>query len=347
MVLAAVALPFLPVGTTAASADEGSPVAPASVSPRVRPPQGVLRHVDADRIAAPVASLAPRNELVMLVGGYQSCACPDDGTFDALRARLAAESGFTVVRFGADPGFPYDTYGPVAPSAINLRDQIRALAPGYDAVHVVTHSMGGVIADQAFAHGLSRDDGVVSYVSLAAPHSGSAAARAVVVAGTLSGTMSGPMRESLLWLHMEADSPAVRDLARTAAILPPPGVARLDLREASDVLVTDRDANDPGVPTRTLNGAVEGHGGILTDPLALELTMRTISERRVPAEDRPRAVIAVAQAQSDKVGSVVFGVVCVLAAVACATSLLSRGPALPFMSALQRFVPRATRRSCP
>lgn len=348
VVLAAVALPFLPVGTSAALADEGSPVAPASVSPRVRPPEGVLRHVEAERLAISAPSLAPRGkELIVLVGGYQSCACPDDGTFDAIRTRIAADGGFDVVRFGTDPKFPYDTYGPITPSAINLRDQIRSLAPKYDAVHVITHSMGGVVADQAFADGLSRDDGVVSYVSLAAPHSGSDAARALVLAGRLSGTMSGPLRESLLWLDMEQDSAAVRDLATTRAIAPPPGVVRLDIREATDVLVTDRDARDSGVVTRTLATKWEGHGDILKDATAIDLTMRTITDRRVPPDDRPRPFVGAVDVFSGGLGKVVFGIVCVLAAVACVTALVSREPAWRFVDALDRFVPRASRRSCP
>ena len=348
VVLVAVALPFLPVGAFVASADEGSPVAPASVSPRVRPPEGVLRHVEAPRLAISPAPSAPHGkELIVLVGGYQSCACPDDGTFDTLRDRVATDGSFDVVRFGADPRFPYDTFGPVAPNAINLRDEIRALAPDYDGVHVVTHSMGGVVADQAFARGLSRDDGVVSYVSWSAPHSGSDAARALVAAGAVSGTRSGPMRESLLWLHMEADSAAVRDLAAAGPVAPPLGVVRLDLREASDLLVTGRDARDPGVPSRILDHAVEGHGGILDDREAIDLTLRTITERRVPPDERPRLAIAAADARSAKFGDAVLGLVCVLACVACAAALVARTWAVPLMSAIEHFVPRASRRPCP
>lgn len=347
VVLLAVGLSFLPARAFVASADEGSPVAPASVNPRIRPPEGVLRHVDAAQIAISPAPSAHGKELIVLVGGYQSCACPDDGTFDALRDRVVKDGAFDVVRFGADPRFPYDTFGPVAPNAINLRDEVRALAPDYDGVHVVTHSMGGVVADQAFAHGLSRSDGVVSYVSWSAPHSGSDAARALVAAGAVSGTMSGPMRESLLWLRMEADSPAVRDLAVAGPVAPPQGVVRLDLREASDLLVTQRDARDPGIPSRTLDRAVEGHGGILEDPDALDLTLRTITERRVPPDERPRLAIAAAEARSEKIGGAVLGLVCVLAVVACAAALVARTWALPVMSAIERFVPRASRRHCP
>lgn len=338
------ALPFV---TTAlvASADEGSVGAPVS-GPPLRPPLGVLRHVDAARASA--APLAQREELVVLVGGYQSCACPDDGTFDALRTRLAIAGGFTVVRFGADPRYPYDTFGSVDTSATNLRDQIRALSGGYAAVHVVTHSMGGVVADRAFAQGLSRGDGVVSYVSWSAPHSGSDAARAVEFARTVTSTDGPPFREGLLWLRMEPDSPAVRDLAHARALAPPPGVARLDLREATDMLVTERDARDPGVASRILTGRLEGHGGILDDPEAIDLTLATMSSRQVPPDERPRAVQAIAAERSRQSGGMVLAALCILTCVACVAGLVGRSPLARGLSgALGSFLPRASRKPCP
>ncbi|MDQ2952558.1 MAG: hypothetical protein M3R54_09875, partial [Chloroflexota bacterium] len=146
--------------------------------------------MDAPQTAAPSAWPAPR-ELVVLVGGYQSCACPDDGTFDALRDRLSGNDRFEVIRFGTDPRFPYDTYGPIGPNARNLRDEIRSASPQYSGVHIVTHSMGGVVADDAFAQGLSRDDGVISYVSWSAPHSGSDAARAIGLTRVITGRAGG------------------------------------------------------------------------------------------------------------------------------------------------------------
>jgi hypothetical protein len=309
----------------------------------------MLRPVDEDRV--PVAPSphprTPGRELIVLVGGYQSCACPDDRTFEALRGRLAGDERFDVVRFGTDPRFPYDTFGPIATSATNLRDHIRALAPGYDGVHIVTHSMGGVVADQAFANGLSSTDGVVSYVSWAAPHSGSDAARAFVLAADASGGGGGPLREGLLWLRMESDSPAVRDLALARPVPPPAGVVRLDLRAGSDALVTARDAEDPGVPSRTLVGGIDGHGGILRDPLALDLTLRTIGERRVPPEERPGAVVALAEAQSNSVGSWILGAICLLAVLALASAFFFLPTQFSYLRALANLLPRAQRRPCP
>lgn len=254
----------------------------------------------------------------------------------------------TVVRFGADPRFPYDTYGPIEPSAINLRDQIRALSDQYEAVHIVSHSMGGVVADRAFANGLSSADGVVTYVSWSAPHDGSDAARALAVTRSVTGTNDDVLRESLLWLRLEPNSPAVRDLARTRASSPPNGVVRLDLREATDVLVTARDARDPGVASRILTGAAEGHGGILTDPQAIDLTIRTIATRRVPPDERSRALQVAAAAESDRIGALVLAAVCALAVATCAAFLIGRtGGALRFVDGLSAFLPRAARKPCP
>src|SRR6266852_6185258 len=127
-------LPCMVASTLVASADEGSPAPTGAVNPRLRPPSGVLRHVDAPTATPGLGPVSHGKELVVLVGGYQSCACPDDGTFDPLRARLAALPDVDVVRFGADPRFPYDTFGAIEPSALNLRDQIRSVSDQYTAV---------------------------------------------------------------------------------------------------------------------------------------------------------------------------------------------------------------------
>jgi hypothetical protein len=342
-----IALPFM-TNALVASADEGSPAAPAGASPSVRPPLGILRHVDAARASvAPIAPQDVRPELIVLVGGYQSCACPDDGTFDALSKRLSGSNGFTVVRFGADPRFPYDTYGPVDTSAANLRDEIRSLSSGYAGVHIVTHSLGGVVADRAFAQGLAREDGVVTYVSWSGPHDGSDAARAVELARKV-GIDIAPVREGLLWLRMEPDSPAMRDLASVRATAPPPGVVRLDLREATDALVTARDARDAGVTSRILTGRAEGHGGILDDPEAIDLTLATIVSRRVPPDDRARAVQIAAAESSRQIGTLVLLSLCIITCAACVAGLLRHSTlAGGLVNGLRSFLPRVARKPCP
>lgn len=282
-ILAALTLLFVaPVFTVVVAADDGRPTAVPGAS--IRPPSGVLRQVDAPRVTIPPTAIpSTGRQVVVLVGGYQSCVC--DQTFEALEERLKG-AGFEVRRFGSDPAFPYDTYGAVAPNAANLRDEIRSLTGQYAGVHIVTHSMGGVVADTAFAMGLSRSDGVISYVSWSAPHGGSEVAAVADIGRTAFGGDGGLFRDVALAAGFETDSDAVRDLARGRQSRPPEGVARLDLRETSDLLVTGRDARAPGVSTRTLVGGLEGHGGILNNPEALDLTVRTIASGRVPPETR-------------------------------------------------------------
>lgn len=335
LVVAALLAPF---ATTTARADDGAPI------PSLRPPTTVLRHVDVPTRSAPPPA-AEKRELVILVGGYQSCSCIDDGSFDMLTGRLIA-AGYDVRRFGQDPEFPYDTYGPIDNSARNLRDEVRRLAPDYAGVHLVTHSMGGVVADRAFAAGLSADDGVLTYVSWSAPHNGSIAAVAARSVRIASGGDGGLVRESLLWLGMEADSPAARDLAVIRPIAPPQGVVRLDLRESTDVLVTAYDARDPGVESRVLKGGPDGHGGILTDPHAIDMTIGTIAARRVPPDTRSERLIASAERESHAVSTSALLLICVLTVAACLGALAFREPFRPVAVVASRVLPRGVRRRC-
>jgi hypothetical protein len=253
----------------------------------------VLRAVES---AAPAPASAPdakRKELIVLVGGYASGEDPH--TFDAFRARIAQEGGYDVVRFGQDLG-SYDTFGAVDANAAQLRDSIRSVSTSYDTVHIVTHSMGGVVADRAFALGLSASDGIATYVAWAAPHDGAHAAQALQGTLAVSGVARDDTRSFTATYFRDPDTSAVRDMARLRASGPPPGVARLDLRLATDALVSAADARDPGVASRVLLpgsiGELEGHGGILNSDEALDLTMATIRTKAVPVDDRSVAIRA-------------------------------------------------------
>lgn len=313
--LASAALPALAL---VASADEDPPFRPDDAGPPLRPPLTVLRAVERAP-AATVARVAPRKELIVLVGGYGSDV--DRHMFDALRARIATEGGFDIVRFGEDLG-TYDTLGAVDANAVRLRDSIRSVSTGYGAVHLVTHSMGGVVADRAFALGLSAGDGVTTYVAWAAPHDGAGAAQ--LLQSTL--LVSGPARDdtrAFTTAHFrDPDSAAVRDLARARASAPPHGVVRLDLRLATDGLVSTADARDPGVPSRILLPAslheLEGHGGILRSDEALSLTLATIRTRAVPADARGILL----RAASERVAQTVDDHAQLLLSVACGLCLI-------------------------
>jgi hypothetical protein len=140
----------------------------------------------------------------------------------------------------------------------------------------------------------------------------------------------------------------VRDLARARPVAPPAGVVRLDLREATDLLVTERDARDPGVTSRILNHGVEGHGDILTDPEAIDQTIRTIVERRVPPDERSRALLMAAQYRSEHYGDAVLMTLCVLTCAVCLSAFVMRSPIVsPLLHAISAFMPRASRKPCP
>jgi hypothetical protein len=131
---------------------------------------------------------------------------------------------------------------------------------------------------------------VPRYVAWAAPPDGAHAARALQNTLLVSGAARADTRTFTATYLRDPDSSAVRDMTRLRASGPPPGVARLDLRLATDALVSNADARDPGVASRVLLpgsiGELEGHGGILNSEEALDLTMATIRTKAVPADAR-------------------------------------------------------------
>ena len=337
-VLATTAFALAPTAPLAFADEAPTPV------PSFRPPSVVLRDVAVPSGPAvpTAAAVPPTREVVLFVGGYQTCSC-DDHSFDAYAARATA-AGYEVKNFGADAAFPYDTYGHVADSGRTLRDEIRALSAQYAAIHVVAHSLGGVVVDQAFAQGLSAADGVATYVALASPHSGSDAARGVGIVNAIGDDEALHQAASLAGLGFETRSQAVQDLATIRPIPAPPGVVRLDLRESTDVLVTERDAADSSVPTRILAGGLDGHGGILTDPSAIDLTLRTIATRRVPPDDRPQKLIASAERQSRSLGQLTFAAICVLTAYFCLRRFRLKST---LETVIGQHFPAARRKPCP
>lgn len=319
---------LLPALALVASADEDPPLRPVDAGPPLRPPLTVLRAVDKAPTLSVFSTGAPKKQLIVLVGGYASRS--DDQTFDAFRARVAQERGYDVVRFGQDLG-SYDTFGAVGANAERLRDSIRSVSGGYDGVHIVTHSMGGVVADRAFALGLSTGDGVSSYVAWAAPHDGAHAAQALQTTLALSGPARDDTRAFTAAYFRDPDSAAVRDLARAHASGPPAGVVRLDLRFATDVLVSSADARDVGVASRVLLPGsldeLEGHGGILQSEAAFDLTLATIRSKAVPPDERGQVLRSATDAVSqavDRHAQVVLGGVCALLLVGGMGGLLRR-----------------------
>lgn len=230
------------------------------------------------------------------MGGYGSRN--DDGAFDALKARFPADS-YDVLRLGQDPRFHYDTYGSVDANARVLTEQIRDVASGYAGVNIVSHSMGGVVVDRAIANGLSASDGVRTYVALASPHSGSDYARAPVTVLPLIGPVRDIVRAGGIAAARDPESAAIRDLASARPVGPAAGIVRVDASLATDGLVNEFDARDPGVPQRlflpaTAREAIDGHGGSLVNREIADLVVETVKTHAVPPDRRDLMTRAIA-----------------------------------------------------
>lgn len=231
---------------------------------------------------------AHKKELVIFVGGYGSR--PKDGAFDNLAARFPSDR-CDVRRLGDDPRFPYDTYGSVDANAQILTDEIRSVGGDYSAVNIVSHSMGGVVTDRAFANGLSAGDGVRTFVAIAGPHSGADYARAPAFLLPIIGPVENIVRAVGVAAARDPASDAINDLATARPIRAPAGVARVDVSLATDGLVNEFDARNPGVPQRlflpaSLRELVDGHGGSLVNRQIADLVVETVRTHDVPPDHR-------------------------------------------------------------
>lgn len=297
VVATVVALSSVGPGPLAAAGDEGPPHA---VRPD-RPPRTILRPTEIPDLDPLVVARASDRPVCLLVSGIGSDA--PDGTFDELVAAL--ESQCEVHRFGGDPSHPYDTRGPLDANADQLIAEIHELAKTHPEIKIVAHSMGGPVVDEAFRRGLSARDKVTTYVALAAPHDGSTEAQRILPQldrAALLGIVP-EFRAITGGIAQDAGSAAVRDLAAIRAGPPPAGVRRIDLRMATDPIVTAPDAWTPGIESRTLLPSslryVEGHGGITTDPQALALIRAAVGSGLPPLDWRGRVL----QAAADRVSS--------------------------------------------
>lgn len=298
-----IALALLSARGFTASADDGRPPAPSGAGHPPTSSSIPLTELRPSQIQiAPVPPVAPEfaplgeplrapvhtKELVLFVGGYGSR--PNDGAFDDLAARFPTDR-YEVRRLGDDPRFPYDTYGGVDANAQILTDEIRTVGKNYSAVNIVSHSMGGVVTDRAFANGLSAGDGVRTFVAIAGPHSGADYARAPAFLLPILGPVEDIVRAVGVAAARDPASDAIRDLATARPIRAPAGVARVDVSLATDGLVNEFDARDPGVPQRvflpaTLRELIDGHGGSLVNGQIADLVVETVRTHEVPPDRR-------------------------------------------------------------
>lgn len=270
-----------------ASADRGRCGLPG------RPACSILRPPELDALSTPESGLGP--ECIVTVGGFDSAN--GDVTFDDLLAPwLQQDPLYQQYRFGSYRAdrFPYDTTGPIDVSADDLRDLVRSIKGQCRGVHLLTHSMGGVVADRAFSMGLSAHDRVATYVALSGPHNG----------GTLAKDLRPPIEaNAVVALEISAlakifgqpdpTTQAAHDLAE----LEQPrvlvrGIPHIRLRLATDPMVLRRDTADRRVDVREYLPEAwcqwEGHGGILENDEVMSVIRATISSHR-PAPDRRSA----------------------------------------------------------
>ena len=168
---------------------------------------------------------------VLLVHGYGAT----ESVWTPLRGALA-EAGF-----GHIVGFNYNSFAtdPVAVSAELTRQALRALAAaGAPRVHLIGHSLGGLIVRCALASSAALSAQTASAVTIASPHRGAYLARVA------PGRCARIMHRGPRWCLPEADAPRpVRWLAyysdRDRVV--PPASARLDdpHYEAANLLIPD------------------------------------------------------------------------------------------------------------
>ena len=308
------AIVVLGPGALVAAGDDGPPRTPRAD----RPTRTVLRPTEVPDLAPAKFMVPSAKEAIVLVSGINSF--PQDSTFDPLIAKLFGDPRYDIYRFGADPAYPFDALGDLDVQARNLRDEVRAIGLTHPAVHIVAHSLGGVVADRAFSSGLSANDGVATYVALASPHNGSPTLAAGTAVLDVFGDNGLEVR-AVFSPKLDPGSDAARGLAHTRPVPPPAGVVRLDLRLSTDWTVTARDSRDPGVESRDLvpsdlRGYIDGHGGATRDPEALRLVTSTIENRAVPQDPRGRDLKAAAGRQSGAAGMLALLIAVVGLAVA-------------------------------
>jgi len=313
-VVTALALSVVGPGALVAAGDDGPP----GPVPTGRPTRTILRPTEISQPAPPKPSA---KEVIIIVSGVNSSA--QDPTFDALQAKLFDDPGYEVHRFGADPSYPYDTLGSLDQAADDLTKEIRDLSLTHPAVHIVAHSMGGDVVDRAIANGLSATDGVATYIALSSPHSGSASLAAAEPVLEQAGDTALELR-AILSSKLDVGSVAAHDLAHAKPAPRTAGITRLDLRIATDLAVTSRDAADPGVESRTLapaglGGFLDGHGAITSDRRALDLIMTTIATRAVPPDTRSAPEKQLADLES--LGALGLSALLCLAGLAAACAL--------------------------
>lgn len=266
-----------------------------------RPPCTILRPPETTLCIEGTGGLG--RQCIVTVGGFASTN--GDRAFDPLLAWSDADLRFQTYHFGYDDHerFRYDSTSSIDESAAILTAFVRSLKGSCGDIHLVTHSMGGAVADRAFAKGLS---GVRTYVALAGPHNGATVARIVVPHLGLDPLLTAEVHAILL----DGPDPTTR-AGRDLALTDPPhrmvrGAATLRLRLATDPFVLRRDTLDRRVDTREYMpqlewDQVEGHGGVLDNGEVRDVVWATIVTDQTAPDLRPRRERRIADVVSREV----------------------------------------------
>jgi triacylglycerol esterase/lipase EstA (alpha/beta hydrolase family) len=242
--LGAVARPLAQVIGRAAAAqarEMAVMAALAAMAPLGRAGDSVERVIDA--LLPIAAQIAPTTRPVLLVHGFAGTKSCWFALARALRERSMSVDAMNYSTFGT--------------SVEQLADQLtarvdRLLAEtGADKVHLIGHSLGGIVIAQAFADG--RLDGQVdTVVTIATPFGGSPWANLCPLGATVRALRHG--------------SPLLRRLAEAPV---PDGVRWLALTAARDVIVPGRRSVPRHAEVHSVTVDDVGHVGMLLSPLVV------------------------------------------------------------------------------
>jgi triacylglycerol lipase len=188
----------------------------------------------------PVVPAVPAGCPVLLVHGLGGGTSGWFALADALRARGLTVAVISYRRFGTS----------VEQVAERLADEVARLRAetGAEKVHLVGHSLGGVVIAQAFAGGFLAGQ-VDTVVTVASPFGGSPWARLVPLGATVRALRDG--------------SPLLRRLALAPV---PDGVRWLAITATSDMIVPGRRSVPAQAQVQTLAIDGVGHIGVLLNP---------------------------------------------------------------------------------
>ena len=186
-----------------------------------------------------VLRIARAGPPVVLVHGFGGTTSGWSALMDALRAREVAFDAISYPPFGSS----------VEQLAERLAARVSKLLAdtGADKVHLVGHSLGGIIIAQAFVDGLLGDL-VDTVVTIATPFGGSPWASLLPIGSALRA-----LRDGSRTLRRIADAPL------------PAGVRWVAFIASMDLVAPGQRSIPPQAETRTITIEGAGHVGLLTN----------------------------------------------------------------------------------